>query len=88
MNIPSACLLISTCSHCKTLGTTFYEVYSLKEHEPNIRRFLLLTIKLQRFAAFSYYQISSHIPSCFMVLAKNPVNNFAFSVEGAKDRES
>ena len=54
----------------------------------NIRHFLLLAIKLQCFSAFAYYQSSSHIPSCFMVLAKNPENTLAFGVEGAKDRES
>ena len=33
MNIPNACLLISRCSHGKTLNTCFNEDYSLKEHE-------------------------------------------------------
>ena len=54
----------------------------------NIRRFLLLAIKLQCFVAFAYYHSSSHIPSCFMVLAKNPENALAFGVEGTKGRES
>ena len=36
----------------------------------NIQRFLLLAIKLQCFSAFAYYQSSSYIPSCFMVLEK------------------
>ena len=38
--------------------------------------------------AFACYQSSSHIPSCFMVLAKNPENTLAFGVEGAKGHES
>ena len=54
----------------------------------NIRCFLLLAIKLRCFVAFAYYQSSSHIPSCFMVLAKNPENTLAFGVEGAKGHES
>ena len=37
---------------------------------------------------FVYYQSASHIPSCFMVLAKNTENTLAFGVDGAKGRES
>ena len=58
------------------------------EQKTNIRRFLLLAIKLQCFVVFVYYQSSSHIPSCFMVLAKHTENNLAFGVEAAKDHES
>ena len=54
----------------------------------NIPRFLLLAIKLQCFFAFAYYQSSSHIRGCFMVLPKSPENALAFGVEGAKGRES
>ena len=54
----------------------------------NIQRFLLLIVKLQCFVAFACYQSSSHIPSYFMVLAKNPENTLPFAVEGAKGRES
>ena len=57
------------------------------EQKTNIRRLLLLAIKLRCFV-FVYYQSSSHIPSCFTVLAKNTENNLAFDVEGAKGRES
>ena len=53
----------------------------------NIRRFLLLVIKLQCFVVFVYYQGSCHIPSCFTVLAKNTENALAFGVEGAKGRD-
>ena len=49
---------------------------------------LLLAMKLQCFVVFVYYQGSSHIPSCFMVLAKHTENNLAFGVEVAKDHES
>ena len=56
--------------------------------QTNIRRFLLLAIKLHCFVAFVYYQSSSHIPSCFMVLAKHTENNLAFGVEAAKGHES
>ena len=58
------------------------------EQKTDIRRFFLPAIKLRCFVAFAYYQSSSHIPSCFMVLAKNPENTLAFGVEGAKGRES
>ena len=58
------------------------------EQKTNIRRFLLLAIKLQCFVVFVYYQSSSHIPSCFMVLAKHTENNLAFGVEAAKGHES
>ena len=54
----------------------------------NIQRFLLLIVKLQCFVTFACYQSSSHIPSYFMVLAKNPENTLPFAVEGAKGRES
>ena len=57
-------------------------------NKTNIRCFLLLAIKLHCFIVFVYYQSSSHIPSCFMVLAKHTENNLAFGVEAAKDRES
>ena len=56
-------------------------------NKTNIRRFLLLAIKLHCFV-FVYYQSSSHIPSCFMVLAKHTENNLAFGVEATKDHES
>ena len=57
-------------------------------NKTNIRRFLLLAVKLQCFVVFVYYQGSSHISSCFMVLAKHTENKLAFGVEAAKGRES
>ena len=54
----------------------------------NIRRFLLLAINLQCFVVFVHYQDSSHIPSCFTVLAEHTENILAFGVEVAKGRES
>ena len=57
-------------------------------NKTNIRRFLLLAIKLHCFVVFVHYQGSSHIPSCFTVLAEHTENILAFGVEAAKGRES
>ena len=57
-------------------------------NKTNIRRFLLLAVKLWCFVVFVYCQSSSHIPSCFMVFAKHTENNLAFGVEATKGRES